>query len=72
MTQRLQQAIDVLTKLAPEAQDAMAAVILDELDDEAMWERSFSQSGDKLAQLAAKARADVAAGRVVNQGFDEL
>lgn len=72
MTQQLQRAIEAVSKLAPEAQDAIAAVILDEMDDENLWQQSFLRSGEKLAQLANKARAAIAAGHVVNQGFDGL
>jgi hypothetical protein len=72
MTQLLQQALDAVNRLAPPEQDAIAALILDELADEQRWDDAFARSQDKLAQLAAKAKADIAAGRVVNKGFDEL
>jgi hypothetical protein len=45
---------------------------LDELADEDRWSESFARSEAGLAQMAAKVRADVAAGRVRAQGFDEL
>ena len=72
MTQLLQQALDAVQKLPPAEQDTIAALILDELADEQQWDAAFARSEDQLAALAEKVRADVAAGRVRNQGIDEL
>ena len=72
MTQLLQQALDAVQKLAPQQQDAIASLILEELDDEARWDEAFARSESKLAKLADKVRADIAAGRVRDQGIDEL
>jgi hypothetical protein len=72
MTGLLEKAIAALEKLPPENQDAIAAVILEEVLDEQQWDASFARSQDALAELAAKARADIAAGRVRPMGFDEL
>lgn len=72
MTGLLEKAIAALEKLPPENQDAIAAVILEEVLDEQQWDASFARSQDALAKLAAKARADTAAGRVRPVGFDEL
>jgi hypothetical protein len=44
-------------------QDAIAAFILEELEDEARWDRAFSQSQDMLAKLAAEALAEDQAGK---------
>ena len=72
MTQLLQQAFDAANRLEPEKQDAIAAIILEEIADEVRWDASFAKSQDQLAKLADEARRDVAAGRFVNKGFDEL
>jgi hypothetical protein len=64
MTQLLEQAIDEARKLPAPAQDAIAALILDQIADDRAWDEAFARSQDQLAQLAAKARADIAAGRV--------
>ena len=72
MTQLLQQALDAVNRLDPAEQDAIAALILDELADEQRWDESFARSEDRLAKLADKVRADIAAGRVLDKGFDEL
>jgi len=72
MTQLLQQALDAVQQLAPAEQDAIAAIILEELADEQQWDVAFARSEDKLANTAAKVRADIAAGLIRNQGIDEL
>jgi len=72
MTQLLEQALAELRKLTESEQDAMAALILDELADEQRWQESFARSQDQLAQLAEQARKDIREGRVRNMGIDEL
>ena len=72
MTQLLQQAITEVQKLPAAEQDAIAALILEELADERLWEQQFARSQDQLARLAEKARDDVRAGRVRQMGIDEL
>ena len=59
-------------KLPPEKQDAIAAVILEELEDERLWDKAFAESQDKLAQLARKVRADIKADHIKKMGIDEL
>jgi len=72
MTKLLAVALDKLHKLPEAEQDAMAAMILDELQDEQKWDVVFARSQDKLKKLAQKVRADIKAGRVKKMGFDEL
>jgi hypothetical protein len=72
MTQLLEQALAKLQELPESEQDAIAALILDELADEERWQESFARSQDQLAKLAEKARADIRAGRVRDIGIDEL
>ena len=72
MTPLLKKVLDEVYKLQPEEQDAIAAVILEELEDERQWQEAFAESQDKLAQLARKVRADIKAGRIKNIGIDEL
>lgn len=72
MTQLLEQAFSKVKNLPAAEQDAIAALILDELADEQRWQESFSRSQDPLARLAAKAREDIRAGRVKTGGFDQL
>ncbi|HTU88623.1 MAG TPA: hypothetical protein VMF69_00865 [Gemmataceae bacterium] len=72
MTQLLEQALSEVQKLAEPEQDAIAALILDELADERRWQESFARLQNQLARLAAKAREDIRAGRVKSGGFDQL
>jgi hypothetical protein len=63
MTQLLERAIEEARKLPSPAQDAIAALILEQIADDHAWDESFARSQDQLARLAAKAREDVTAGR---------
>ncbi len=72
MTQLLEKALTEVYKLPPEKQDAIASVLIEELEDEQRWDKAFAASEAKLAKLAQKVRADIKAGRVKKMGFDEL
>lgn len=72
MTQLLEKAFAEAQKLSASEQDAIAAVILEELADERRWEEAFARSQAKLAQLAEKVRQDIREGRVKDVGVDEL
>lgn len=72
MTQLLKQALDEMSKLAEPEQDAIAALILEELADERRWDEAFARSQEQLARLAEKVREDIRAGRVRSMGMDEL
>jgi predicted amidophosphoribosyltransferase len=72
MTALLEQALTELHKLSPEQQDAIAALILEELTDEETWQRAFDQSQDALARLADKVRTEKRAGNLKELGFDDL
>ena len=63
MTQLLEKALSEVAKLPASEQDAVAAILLEELASEQRWSESFSRSQDQLARLAKKALADHAAGR---------
>ena len=64
MTELLEQAIAQVNQLPAEAQDAIASLILAELEDERLWDQAFADSQPQLARLAAKVRDDIRAGRV--------
>jgi hypothetical protein len=72
MSQLLDQAVSEARKLPEETQDAIAALILEEIEDDRRWEESFARSPDKLPALAKRAAEQVRAGRVCEAGFDEL
>ncbi len=63
MTQLLEKVMDRVHRLPDAEQDAIAAVILEELEDEARWQQAFAQSQDQLAVLAQEALADLRAGK---------
>ncbi|WP_242062415.1 hypothetical protein [Nostoc punctiforme] len=44
-------------------QDAIAAMILAELEDQRRWDEAFARSPDMLAKLAAEAMAEYRAGK---------
>ena len=63
MTKLLEEAFAEAEKLPEQEQDALAAVILDELASERRWDHAFAQSADLLAQLADQALAEHRAGK---------
>ncbi len=72
MSQLLEQAVAQVRKLPEADQEAIAALILAEIEDERRWEESFARSGDKLKALAERAAEQVRAGHCREAGFDEL
>ena len=72
MPQLLEKSLHEVYKLPPEKQEAIASVILEELEDDRQWDEAFAASQDKLAKLAKKVRVDIKAGRFKKMGFDEL
>ena len=72
MTQLLEKVLTEIYKLPPEKQDTIAAVILEELEDERLWDKAFAESQDKLTQLTGKVRADIKTRRIKKIGIDEL
>lgn len=63
MTERLQQAIAQLKTLSTDQQDAIATLILAELEEEQRWDDSFARSPNLLAKLAAEAMAEHRSGK---------
>jgi hypothetical protein len=62
MTKLLEEAISQLKTRSIE-QDSLAAMILEELNDDNRWDESFARSPDLLAKLAAEAMAEHRAGK---------
>ena len=58
MTQLLEKALREVAKLPPSEQDAVAAILLEELASEQKWSELFADSQDLLAQLAGEALAE--------------
>lgn len=63
MTQLLDKAVSEAAKLPEPEQDALAAILLGEMESERLWSDSFAKSQDALADLAAEALAEHAAGK---------
>ena len=63
MTELLEQAIAQLKTLPTDKQDAIATLILEEIEDERRWDESFARSPDLLAKLAADAMVEYRAGK---------
>lgn len=63
MTERLEQAIAQLKTLSTDQQDAIATLILTELEEEKRWNDSFTRSPNLLAKLAAEAMAEHRSGK---------
>ena len=63
MTKLLEKAPQEVAKLPAAEQDAMAAIVLEELASEQRWADAFAKSQDQLAKLAQEALAEYNAGR---------
>jgi hypothetical protein len=63
MTELLERAIARLKTLPSSEQDAIATIILEEVEDERRWDESFTRSPDMLTMLAAEAMAEHRAGK---------
>ncbi|NJL46552.1 MAG: hypothetical protein HC929_02305 [Leptolyngbyaceae cyanobacterium SM2_5_2] len=72
MTDLLERAIAKLQTLTESEQDAIAAIILEEIEDERCWDEVFSRSPAILAKLAASAMAEYHAGETKELDPDEL
>jgi hypothetical protein len=63
MTQLLEKALSEVAKLPPEEQDAVAAILLEEIASEQRWSGLFAKSQDLLSRLAEEALAEHRAGK---------
>jgi hypothetical protein len=63
MTKLLDKAFDAARKLPARVQDALGAIILDEIADEARWAQTLAETQDRLEQLADEALTEAKAGR---------
>ena len=65
MTQLLERAFTAASKLPAPEQDAVATLLLAELEAEQHWAHSFASSQDQLARLADEALREFAAGETL-------
>jgi hypothetical protein len=63
MTKLLEKVMTEVKQLPDSEQDAIAALILEEIRDEALWDKAFEKSQDALSKLAAEAIAEDRAGK---------
>jgi hypothetical protein len=72
VSQLLERAVEAVRKLPDPEQDAIAALILEEIEDDRRWEEAFAHSPEKLTALATRAAEQVRTGQCRTAGFDEL
>ena len=72
MTELLEQAIAKIKNLPESEQDTIATIILEELEDETKWDKSFANSQDLLASLAGEAMKEYAAGETEELDPEQL
>ena len=63
MTSLLKKAFDAASSLPADRRDAIAKLVLAEIEDEKRWDEAFAGSQDKLADMAAEAIAEHKAGK---------
>ena len=63
MTSLLKKAFDAASLLPVDRQEAIAKLLLAEIEDENRWDGAFAGSQDKLADMAAEAIAEHKAGK---------
>lgn len=70
----MEQAFQKAKQLPESDQEAIASIILQEIESERRWEELFSrpESADLLSRMADKALADIQAGRARKLNVDEL
>ena len=52
MTKLLKQILEQASRLPEEEQDSLAAILIEEMADEARWAKAFAESQDALEKLA--------------------
>ena len=72
MTELMEKALAEISKLPANEQDALAAIILEEIESERIWNKLFAESEDLLSQLADEALAEHRAGKTKPLNLDEL
>lgn len=72
MTKLLERAIEEAKKLPSKEQDALASILLEEMEDDIAWEQKFATTQNQLSRLADKVRADIQKAQVAEMGIDEL
>jgi hypothetical protein len=63
MTELLRKAFEKASKLPAQEQDALASVLLNEIEGEQKWDSTLAETQDELAGLADAALAEHRAGK---------
>lgn len=72
MTDLLRKAFEEASKLPPREQDALASVLLEELDAENRWDATLDETQDQLATLADAALKEHASGETKELDLEKL
>ncbi len=70
MTNLLKEAFDRASKLPETEQDALAALLLAEMEDDRRWREAFKRGEAKLTELAEEALEEFRAGQTTPLDFD--
>jgi hypothetical protein len=66
MTSLLEEAIQKAIKLPDQEQDALASILLEQMESDRKWEESFARSTDVLEKMAEEALEEDRQGRTVD------
>lgn len=72
MNTRLEEAFAQAAQLPPDEQEALAALLLDEIASERLWDHAFAQSQNQIAKLADEALTEFQEGRTVPLDEEQL
>jgi hypothetical protein len=74
MTHLMERAIERASQLSEDEQNAIAAIILREIESDERWDELFARpaSADLLSRMADEAMSEVQSGRVQKLDLDEL
>ncbi len=72
MTNLLQRAFELARELPEKEQDALAALIIDEMESDRRWQEAFDGSADALDRLAEEALAEYRAGETLPLDPDKM
>ncbi|MDX1430383.1 MAG: hypothetical protein R3282_08850 [Rhodothermales bacterium] len=72
MTDLFRKAVEKVESLPKDQQDAIAAMILEELADEERWNKTFERTPDVLERLAREAEKEAKAGRALPLDPDNM
>jgi hypothetical protein len=74
MTHLMERAIERASQLSEDEQNAIAAIILREIESDERWDELFARpaSADLVSRMADEAMSEVQSGRVQKLDLDEL